>query len=828
MPILQIINKFTQMLKRFCATLVMILSFLLQSAICQVNAPIIRTKVVQGSSVDNIRLFSTQNIRTVDAFSENMSGEGFNVDNDNSGYFNLRYQADADFEGIDLAIFETQESLFGPPTFVTVEIEVVRSIVEAHDDFGMIDPQEVLTIEVLANDESSSESIEIIEIEASTGGVFTIEDGTRLLFTPDSSFVGLASASYIVGDGLGTTSMANAFVQVIGSEVNPETINYLHVVSDPLLIILEGNGYSLSPESNLLFGELNQLAPFAFEYNSELFVDGIESFTLVDDQGNIKNIEISLVKTVDNNSVLVDDQAYVVPGEFTVIDAVSNDFRNNGVIIDHSDELLYVSGVFIYEADDDFEGVKELFYTVHDGFQSHTASIDVFVGNYKPAVTEYAFQTYSGLPLALEYNVPITAFTFSMLTEPASGTLETGASAVDGDCSSAVGSNMVVYTPNAGFIGEDDFSLEYCSEAGVCETVNVRVNVIESTDNCPCLGPNCVWAGDTNRDGVVNIADLLPIGLNYGASGASREKTGVNWAAQYSEDWVQVQLDGSNVNHVDANGDGLVSINDTSAILANYGNQDNFIPDATVLDKAIPIRFEVVNTNVSNGDQVQIDLHVGSDDFPAIDLHGLALSLSLPPSLVSDSTTLEFVPDNQWLGSNSPIVPLSFIRGNNADIGVTRIDNVGISGTGKIGTLNTTVVIDIDQLRPNGPEIPLKFKAPKSIMVDGRGVPIQVKGAEIELMLQLDSDVQISDDLIEEVEVIISPNPSTGPISIHANNNDQLREVAIYDMIGQLQYERDNLTSNHLNVDQTFNQGLYFAHIKTIKGTTVQQIEVIK
>lgn len=817
------------MLKRFCAILVLISCFSLQSAIGQVNAPIIRTKVVQGNSVNNIRLFSTENIRTVDAFSENMSGEGFNIDSDNSGFFNLRYQADADFEGVDLAIFETQESLFGPPSFVTVEIEVVRSIVEAHDDFGMVSPQEVMQLDVLANDETSTGSIEIIEVVASTGGEFVIDNETSIIYTPDSNFVGLASASYIVSDDLGTTAMANAFIQVMGSEVNSGAINYLHVVSDPLLIILEGDGYSLSPESELIFGQLDQLAPFAFEYTSELFVDGIESFTLIDDQGNTKDIEISLVKTIDNNSVLVDDQAYVVPGEFTVIDAVANDFRNNGVVIDHSDELFYVSGVFIYEADDDFEGVKELFYTVHDGFQSHTASIDVFVGNYKPAVTEYAFQTYDGSPLALEYNVPITGFSFSMLSEPASGTLIVGASTVDGFCSNAVGSNMVVYTPESGFIGEDDFSLEYCSQSGACETVNVRVNVIENIDSCPCIGPDCVWSGDTNRDGVVNVADLLPIGLNYSSSGAVRVDGGITWGAQESEDWVQVQLDGSNMSHVDANGDGLVSIADTSAILANYGNQDNFIPDATVLDKSIPIRFvPVTGTDVNNGDLVQIDIYVGSDDFPAIDLHGLALSLSIPPALFTDSMALEFVPDNNWIGSNSPIVALSFINENQADIAVTRTDNVGISGNGRIGSVSITGTVIIDELRPRDSQIPLKFKAPKSIMVDGRGVPVQVEGAEIELMLNLESDDRVSDKLIEEVEVIISPNPSTGPIAIYANNNDQLREVAIYDMIGQLQYERTNLSSNRLTVEQTFNQGLYFAHVKTDKGTTVQQIEVIR
>ena len=817
------------MLTRFCEVLVLILMISLRSAIGQINAPVIRTQVVQGTSIDNIQLFSTENIKTIDAFSENMSGEGFNRDIDNSGFFNLRYETDSNFEGLDVAIFETQESLFGPPSFVTVEIEVVRSIIEAHDDFGMMDPQGVYQVEVLANDLSSSNDLEIIGIEASFGGQFVIDDSNSISFTPDSSFVGLASASYIVGDNLGTTASANVFIQVNGNELSSGTIDYLHLVTDPLLIILEGSGYSLSPDSELLFGELIQLAPFAFEYTSELFIEGNESFTLIDNQGNRKDIEITLVKTIDNNSLLIPDEAYTVPGEVVVIDALANDYRNNGVIVDHSDELTYVSGIFVYEADENFQGVKEFYYTIHDGFQTHTTTINVFVGDYIPAVREYEFQTSSGVPLALEYNVPINSFFFSLDDEPHSGTVVTGQYSVNIDCSSAAGDNMVVYTPNDGFIGEDEFTLEYCSDSGECDKVDIKVVVVENTEACPCIGPDCVWSGDTNRDGVVNVADLLPIGLNYGISGPSRESRGDDWGANSAEDWIQVQLDGSNVNHVDANGDGMISVADTSAIMENYGNQDNFIPDAVLLDKSIPIRFVPVSgTEVENGNLIQIDIYVGSDDFPTIDLHGLALSLSLPPSLVSDSMSLEFVPDNQWIGSNSPVVPLSFIENNRADIAITRTDNIGISGSGRIGSVSITGTVIIDELRPRDSHMPLKFKASKSIMLDGRGIPIQVEGAEIELMLQLDSDDQVTDHLIEEVEVVVSPNPSTGPISIHANNNDKLREVAIYDMIGQLQYERTDLTSNHLNVEQTFNQGLYFAHIKTIKGTTVQQIEVIR
>ena len=354
------------MLTRFCAVLVLISVISLQFAIGQVNAPIIRTQVIQGGSIDDIQLFSTENIRTIDAFAENMSGEGFNRDIDNSGFFNLRYQADPDFEGVDIAIFETQESLFGPPSFVTIEIEVVRSIIEAYDDFISSNPAESIRIDVMDNDASSTGSMSIIGIDATFGGQFEIIGQTEISFTPDSAFRGIANATYIVVDDLGTTSSAHLFVKVGDDSIESENVVFVHVVHEPLLILLDSDGFELAPDAELLFGQLNQVSSFAYQYQANLFTEGIESFSLINNDGDTKEIEISLIKTIDNNSTLIDDNAYTVPGEVVVIDSEANDYRTNGVIIDHSDELLYVSGVFIYEPDESFQGVKEFFYTVDD------------------------------------------------------------------------------------------------------------------------------------------------------------------------------------------------------------------------------------------------------------------------------------------------------------------------------------------------------------------------------------------------------------------------------------------------------------------------------
>ncbi len=817
------------MQKRYVAFSVVFFMMAIANLLSQVNNPVNRIKVIQGTSVSNISLFSLNSISTVDAFSENMSGEGFNRDADNGNLYHLRYDADSDFEGIDIAVFETSEFLFGPKSYVTVEIEVVKSIIEANDDFGITSTSENLIVDLVSNDSHSEQDIVLNRIEASNGGSFITLDQSSIEFIPDSNFEGLASATYVVTDELGTSSSADIFIQVTsGKSTGAQDLSYLHVVSDPLLINIDNDGFALSPDADLLFGDLIQVGPVSFLYEATLFTEGIESFVLVNDNGDTKNIEITLVKTIDNQSVLKNDVAYTVPGKYVVIDALANDYRNNGVVVDYSDGLLYASGIFAYIPDNQFEGVKEFYYTINDGFKSHTASIHVYVGNYLPRVIDYTFQVYKNTPLALEYNVPITAFEFSVIDEPSSGTIEVNSSQVTTLCLVASGDQMVVYTPQEGFLGTDQFVIEYCSDAGACERVNVSVSVIENSDECDCVGPDCVWPGDTNRDGVVNVGDLLPIGLYYGQAGQERSDNG-DWGAQNSDNWTQEQLNGVNVNHVDANGDGIISISDTTAIIESYGNQDNLIADPTILDKSIPIRLVPSNANPNNGDLLSIDIYVGSEEYPVVDLHGVALSIQIPNQFLSDSTTYEFIPNREWFGSNSPIVPLSFSQGSNVDIGVIRTDDTGISGNGKIGTVNTVVGIDIDQLRPDVPEIPIKIKAPQSYMMDGRGRPVLINGSELVINLQLANNNQtLSHIITDDIDVLFTPNPSYGPITIHANNNDELREVVVYDLMGQKIIEKSNLKSQQTVLTQPLSQGLYIAHVKTQKGFTVQQLEVVR
>ncbi|MBN2093272.1 T9SS type A sorting domain-containing protein [candidate division KSB1 bacterium] len=89
----------------------------------------------------------------------------------------------------------------------------------------------------------------------------------------------------------------------------------------------------------------------------------------------------------------------------------------------------------------------------------------------------------------------------------------------------------------------------------------------DSTQVILCDPPKqvLIWPGDTNNDGAVNVADILPIGLYYGSQGFNRQNANTNWTAQYCFSWDQPEA-----TFADATGNGVVDTLDIPAILKNY------------------------------------------------------------------------------------------------------------------------------------------------------------------------------------------------------------------------------------------------------------------
>lgn len=97
-----------------------------------------------------------------------------------------------------------------------------------------------------------------------------------------------------------------------------------------------------------------------------------------------------------------------------------------------------------------------------------------------------------------------------------------------------------------------------------------------------------VWPGDTNNDGVVNEADVLPIGQFFNRNGYERPDRSNRWIKQLAVPWDRAVM----VTYADANGDGVVNQADVQPIGLNWKRAH----EAT-LPKSVVRRPDIVRQN---------------------------------------------------------------------------------------------------------------------------------------------------------------------------------------------------------------------------------------
>ena len=103
-----------------------------------------------------------------------------------------------------------------------------------------------------------------------------------------------------------------------------------------------------------------------------------------------------------------------------------------------------------------------------------------------------------------------------------------------------------------------------------------------------------VWPGDTNRDGNVDVFDILPVGQFWGLTGELRRKGSSNWRLQPAISWANKQA-----TYADANGDGVINLDDVFAINDNWKKTVN---DRIVL----PMPNSPVQSQFSNPEMIEI------------------------------------------------------------------------------------------------------------------------------------------------------------------------------------------------------------------------------
>ena len=112
-----------------------------------------------------------------------------------------------------------------------------------------------------------------------------------------------------------------------------------------------------------------------------------------------------------------------------------------------------------------------------------------------------------------------------------------------------------------------------------------------------------VWPGDTNNDGFVDIADVLPVGAWFGSIGPERPFFDFGWFPQAAFNW-----DIETLAYVDATGDGTINQNDILPIGLNFGLSvdDFFFKESQETD---PVQYLVIPAGFPAGTISDNDCH---------------------------------------------------------------------------------------------------------------------------------------------------------------------------------------------------------------------------
>jgi subtilisin family serine protease len=292
------------------------------------------------------------------------------------------------------------------------------------------------------------------------------------------------------------------------------------------------------------------------------------------------------------------------------------------------------------------------------------------------------------------------------------------------DGNGALLSSDSVFIANA----SGNYTLAVEDACGESETASVQV----------ALQPDCVWPGDANADGTVNVHDYLTIALAHGSSGPPRAGASSSYTGQIASPWAQSHPAGSfvapaiNYHHSDSDGNGQVNLDLDGAIVAQNASPERYRSQASA-SSPITVTVETQQSSVWAGEPIAFEVKL---DLPAgilpPDAHGIAfrLNYNLPvqfnPSVAPGST---------WLGgSGLNVLSIPYPGQNRFDVAITRRDQANVQSNGQIALMCCIIAVidDIGNYSASSEQAFLSISLSDATIIQGDGslVPINDVSAQ--------------------------------------------------------------------------------------------------
>jgi hypothetical protein len=734
----------------------------------------------------------------------------------------VKVNANANISGIKKATAEYEVTNNGITTtnYRVYNINFVKSLVKANDDVLLWDGIGTLDIDVKANDEFTSPTT--LKINQASGSAAVINGKIQY---SNANFVGPDYIHYSITDNIGTTDQA---IVKIEKSVNVPSEDLYHnfVVNytGSKLFSLPAGFTSVQDPFN---GNVATLGGNNFRYTPDDYYIGLDSFKFENTDGIKINYNVSVIDAQRDPGIVKNDIFYVPLNTSITFDVLKNDLIQNIQIDTFSQQLYHESlGVFTVNP---ISGSKNYFYEVTTPIGKETGKIKVKADNFNPdRDIKYNIDMLGNVPFVIEYEVPIAGYGFTVQNAPSHGVVNIYTDSTSAmSCGTAYGTSIITYTPDNGFTGADEFSLNYCINGAQCKVIKIYPNIIANPNNiCNCV-ENCVWTGDLNGDGRVSGQDLLVLGRYMGAQGPTRSSNNQSfWTGESATEWGINTTAGRDLMHADADGDGSLTEADAQSISDNFTKVNSLVIKENLGYKDFPFTVIPVPETVDSGEVQTIYFVLGDENIPANGVHGISFGVNVPN--VDSASVVVDMYKNSFLTENAPSLSLwKQVKKGDVRIAVTRAEGAGIigedadgfkiggsSGNGIIGQMSI-IGEDADGFRESGNYYTRSFEINNILLEDNQGEKFDLKDVSITLK----QNKKKKSNSVSKIYLF--PNPASDKVDLLG---EEIKSYEIYNANGKKltqKFVNDNFTSI---ITKDLSNGFYFVKIQTLNGSEVRKI----
>jgi hypothetical protein len=350
----------------------------------------------------------------------------------------------------------------------------------------------------------------------------------------------------------------------------------------------------------------------------------------------------------------------------------------------------------------------------------------------------------------------------------------------------------------------------------------------DAEGNISGAGVDYVWPGDVNYDGIVNMDDLMILGVTTGATGPARFNPSIEWSPQYVTNWADTVVTGVNYKHADTDGNGIVNADDTLAILANYGlswqtTNKRFLASSPLKSANLETDLYILPEEavLSGNVNVEIPLYLGTSEFPISEIYGMRFSITADVDVVSPGNIgVDFA--GSWLGSPGNqlwVLQKALPEQGSTDVGLTLVNHQPVSGHGMIGMLKFTMV---QPLQP-GEVLTLELHFDHLMGYRYDLSPIELSTGAFEVLL--DNNITGLNNRIQTSNISIFPNPVLAGQPATIQSDLSISAIEILSITGLLlDSQIVGISSRQFTVPDR--KGVYLIKIHTSTGISTKRLVV--